>query len=302
MIELVASEESKAVSTLLDRIEDDEAALSALLDDGWGDVHATGGGEWEYFDAAVAAIGSIARARRDVALMPQLLARAALSDADAELPERVALAIDPVRAAAAIDADLWLVPGARSAVVGALDGTMWLAPLDASATIGEPVSLDVSGAVRRVRFDADALTPLASPTGAAERHLAGVAALLAVDALAAVEGAVADTVDHVANRKQFGAPLGELQVVQHRLVDMYGVVVLGRAMIDRLARSVATDEFARAAWWMKSFTDRHTVTVAEQAIQLHGAMGFTWETGLHLVLRRAQRNRQSVRSLPEAAG
>jgi len=51
------------------------------------------------------------------------------------------------------------------------------------------------------------------------------------------------------------------------------------------------DLSSTASWQAKVFAGSRGVWAAEQAIQLHGGIGFTWELGLHHALRRAQRAR-----------
>jgi hypothetical protein len=98
------------------------------------------------------------------------------------------------------------------------------------------------------------------------------------------------TVAYVAERKQFGVPIGSQQAVKHHLADA--------AMKLRFAAPVAY----AAAWELTTGapTASRTVSVAKalasdaarfaaaQALQCHGAIGYTVEYDLHLYLKRAE--------------
>jgi len=91
-------------------------------------------------------------------------------------------------------------------------------------------------------------------------------------------------------RKQFGRPLAANQVIRHRLADMYVECEEARAMAARAALLVGanTDSTQRAlaASGAKVKIGRCARNVAEQAVQLHGAMGVTDELDLGLYFKR----------------
>ena len=92
------------------------------------------------------------------------------------------------------------------------------------------------------------------------------------------------TVAYLAQREQFGTPIGALQAVQHRLAEAYVWVEAARWN----ARSAAwhdTDEAAASAATYAAMAARH---VAFDCHQLHGAISFTAEYDLHLWTMRAQ--------------
>lgn len=105
-------------------------------------------------------------------------------------------------------------------------------------------------------------------------------------ALGATEGALRDTVRHVRSRTQFGRPLAALQVVRHRVADMRTAVDLGLANVESataalLEGRVRLDQIAAT----RIITTLGLRTVSAGAIQLHGAMGYSWETGIHRYYR-----------------
>lgn len=89
-------------------------------------------------------------------------------------------------------------------------------------------------------------------------------------------------------RHQFGRPIGSFQAVSHTLADMYAGVTpaisaLARAAARLDADAPPTDDMVAAlVHWLPA----RARTICEQAIQVHGGNGFTWEYGLHLHYRR----------------
>jgi alkylation response protein AidB-like acyl-CoA dehydrogenase len=103
------------------------------------------------------------------------------------------------------------------------------------------------------------------------------------------------TVRHALTREQFGRPIGAQQAVKHRLADMLVRVTVARSAV--LAAAVTADDPvvgdpARAASAAKVLADDAAVQNSRAAVQLHGGMGFAWETGVHLFLKRAWVNAQ----------
>lgn len=99
------------------------------------------------------------------------------------------------------------------------------------------------------------------------------------EALGAMSVLLDTTKEHLKTRCQFGRPLAEFQVLQHRLVDMFIALEETRAMLEfnlpLLCASARERSAAVAA--TKFQAGRAARFVGEQAIQLHGAMGMTDE-------------------------
>ncbi|MBR0838932.1 acyl-CoA dehydrogenase family protein [Bradyrhizobium liaoningense] len=98
------------------------------------------------------------------------------------------------------------------------------------------------------------------------------------------------TLEYTKVRKQFGRPLAANQVIRHRLADMYVQCEEARAMAARAALLVGVDtnptQRMLAASGAKVKIGRCARNVAEQAIQLHGAMGVTDELDLGLYFKQ----------------
>lgn len=103
------------------------------------------------------------------------------------------------------------------------------------------------------------------------------------EAVAGMQEAFRLTLDYLKTRKQFGAPIGKFQVLQHRMADMRGELELATSMAI-LAACVAdqadSDERSRQLAAAKFVVVRAARLIAEQAIQLHGGIGMTWEYSL----------------------
>ncbi len=88
------------------------------------------------------------------------------------------------------------------------------------------------------------------------------------------------TLDYLKTREQFGQPIGRFQVLQHRMVDVFTMCEQARSMALMAALKVGdSDPTARrkAVSAAKNHIGRAGRFVAQQAVQLHGAMGMTDE-------------------------
>ena len=97
-------------------------------------------------------------------------------------------------------------------------------------------------------------------------------------------------VEHAKTRKQFGKVIGIYQAVSHRLVDMYVALESARSHAYHAAWAVSTGEAVAelAASQAKAAASDAAVRCAQDAIQVLGGIGFTWEHDLHLYLKRAR--------------
>jgi alkylation response protein AidB-like acyl-CoA dehydrogenase len=98
------------------------------------------------------------------------------------------------------------------------------------------------------------------------------------------------TVDYVKSRYQFGRPIGSFQALKHRLADVWVSVTHARA-VARYAVACVTDGDADATVSVslaQAYCSPMAVTAAEECVQLHGGIGFTWEHPAHLYLKRAK--------------
>lgn len=96
------------------------------------------------------------------------------------------------------------------------------------------------------------------------------------------------TVDYVKDRHQFGVPVGSFQAVKHHLADALKVISFARPAVWRAAWSMAVGAATveRDVSMAKAMASDAAAFVARQALQCHGAIGYTVEHELHLYLKR----------------
>jgi alkylation response protein AidB-like acyl-CoA dehydrogenase len=116
------------------------------------------------------------------------------------------------------------------------------------------------------------------------------AALLASEQLGVAEWCLATTVAYLKERHQFGRPVGSFQGLKHRLAELWVQVTQARA-VARYAVGCVVDGDPDAPVAV-SLAQAHcapvAVRAAEECVQMHGGIGFTWEHPAHLYLKRAK--------------
>lgn len=109
--------------------------------------------------------------------------------------------------------------------------------------------------------------------------LRAAAIATAAEAVGAMEALNALCLAHLKTRTQFGRPLGQFQVLQHRMVDMAMVTKQARAVVKHAAqaRDQAAPDWRTIASAAKAMAAKAGRFVGEQAIQIHGGLGMTEE-------------------------
>ncbi|WP_369235300.1 acyl-CoA dehydrogenase family protein [Streptomyces sp. R21] len=90
-------------------------------------------------------------------------------------------------------------------------------------------------------------------------------------------------VQHARTREQFGQPIGAFQAVKHLCAQMLVRVEMARVAVYAAAVTADPLDIASA----RLFADQAAVRGARDCLQVHGGMGFTWESDVHLYLKRA---------------
>ncbi|WP_322031107.1 acyl-CoA dehydrogenase [Paraburkholderia sp. J76] len=134
-----------------------------------------------------------------------------------------------------------------------------------------------------VKVNADALVG-AQGSGFATLEQArgyGIVAL-ASEAVGAMDVARDFTLEYLRTRKQFGAPIGSFQALQHRMADVLLEIEQARSAVINAAAAIDAPraQRERALSAAKYTIGRIGARVAEEAIQLHGGIGMTWELPL----------------------
>jgi alkylation response protein AidB-like acyl-CoA dehydrogenase len=156
-------------------------------------------------------------------------------------------------------------------------------------TLDGCIAADIS--LRDVRVGADALIGEEGGGLALIEEVVDFAtALLCAEAVGAIAYANAATLEYLKTRKQFGAPIGSFQALQHRMVDLMiaheqtqSMASLACATVDRERDPVARKRMVSAAKVKIADACR---LVSQESVQLHGGMGMSDEMKVSHTFRR----------------
>ncbi|WP_245649747.1 acyl-CoA dehydrogenase family protein [Nocardia shimofusensis] len=211
------------------------------------------------------------------------------------------------------EADLLLVPARDDG------GRIVLAVLDpdsAGLTVEAIPLVDATRSIGRVAASGAAVRAVWQPRSSGSRMLrmlrARAALAVARDALGTSAAVLDATVEYVGLRAQFGRPVGSFQAVKHTCADMLVQVTVARRLADAAVSALAgiatvdTEDSVStlaaaelAVARAKAYATEVAVEVAGAGLQLHGGYGYTWESGLHVHLKRATLSR-TLFGLPAA--
>ncbi|MDP7723647.1 acyl-CoA dehydrogenase family protein [Mycobacterium sp. TY814] len=174
-------------------------------------------------------------------------------------------------------ASLWLVDAAEEGVE-----VLPRALLDRSRDVADVVLQNATGR----RLDVDAAVALGEIASRA-------AVLVAADALGAAERMLQLAVEYSKQRHQFGQPIGSFQAVKHAAAQMLVTVESSMSIVCYAAQSAEENlpEHATHAAIAKAQVTRGAAEIADSALTLHGAVGYTWEHDLQLFYKRAKLDR-----------
>lgn len=122
-----------------------------------------------------------------------------------------------------------------------------------------------------------------------ERVVEQAVAALCAEAVGAMQVLHDATNEYLKTRVQFGRPIGQFQVLQHRMVDIFMELEQARSMMLlgtlKLADGDARER-ARAVSAAKVQIGRSGRFVGQEAVQLHGGMGMTDELSVGHYFKR----------------
>jgi alkylation response protein AidB-like acyl-CoA dehydrogenase len=165
------------------------------------------------------------------------------------------------------------------------------------------VSLDMTRQLCDITLDDAPVRRVAGGAAAEAAITAGLnagAAILAAEQLGLAQRCLDMTVAYVKERHQFARPVGSFQALKHRLADVWTAITQARAASRYAAACLADEEPAApggnapggdgpvAVALAKSTCSEVAVLAAEECVQLHGGIGFTWEHPAHVYLKRAK--------------
>jgi alkylation response protein AidB-like acyl-CoA dehydrogenase len=244
----------------------------------------------------------------------QIGSLAVYEQADAISPEQVRL---PAREQA--DGS-WLLEGTKSFVPDANSATLFVVAVRATDRDGAEslrfavLPADTPGVgvdsfpvmdltkpmgalqLRDVRIDGDMM--LGDPSGAAGTRtylqvIARATAALCAEMSGAAEANLQLAVDYAKERIQFGSPIGRYQGVKHPLAEMYQALESFKSLLYYAAWALdeRPEEAARYVSMAKAQASDCVARIGIDAIQIHGAVGYTWEYDPQLYLKRSKWSR-----------
>jgi len=271
-----------------------------------------------YVPAIVLGAGLVARAGSEAQrarLLPRVGAgQHLLALAHDEVDSRYELARVTTRARPDGDGGGYMLDGAKTVVLGGGTADTLIVSARTAGEPGDPTGVSLflvdataAGVARRgyatqdghraadvtltgVRVPGDALLGAAGDGVALVEHALehGIAAVCG-EALGVMAVLVDLTSSYVKTRKQFGVPIGQFQVLQHRLADMLMRVEQARSMTYLIATTVDSSDPAarrRVTAAAKTLVSQAARFVGQGAIQLHGGIGITDEAPVSHYFKR----------------
>ena len=218
-----------------------------------------------------------------------------------------------VATTAEADGDDWIINGTKGLVLNGGNAGLLIVP---ARTSGDNTSMDgITLFAIGGMADGVSRTPYPTVDGhqAAEIHLDNVsvgkeAVLGAVDGgYSALESVIDEatlavcaeavgimqimtdkTVEYTKNRVQFGVPIGSFQALQHRMVDMLTACEQSYSLLvwASMANADGTDEARKSISALKYHIGTAGKKVGQEAVQLHGGMGVSWDVDIAHYFKR----------------
>jgi alkylation response protein AidB-like acyl-CoA dehydrogenase len=220
--------------------------------------------------------------------------------------EEMAVAGDPLAAVttkATKAGDGWTLDGLKPTVadgatadwviVVAHDGEGLAAFLVEDVDIAAVPGLDPTRQLGRLELagtPARRLGPAGDQSVVLRRVVDDASVMLCAELVGAAEAAFELAAEYSKSRVQFGRPIGAFQAVKHMAADMLQDLTLARVITHYAAWCSDVDDEERelSASMAKSWVAEAAITVTGTSIQIHGAVGFTWECPAHFYYKRAK--------------
>jgi alkylation response protein AidB-like acyl-CoA dehydrogenase len=194
-----------------------------------------------------------------------------------------------------------IVPDATAAdllvVLGRFAGggeALFLVPASAKGLRVQPLAgMDRLRPVSRVDLDEVALpwpSVLPDREGSVRRAIDRALVMVSAEMVGGAEACLDTSVAYAKQRVQFGKPIGVHQAIKHKCADMLFAVESARAIVHYAAWAAREREpdAAVAAAMAKATACDAFRRAAQDNLQIHGGVGFTWEYDCHLYLKRAK--------------
>ncbi len=140
-----------------------------------------------------------------------------------------------------------------------------------------------------VRVDADAvLGEIGGGFAALDATIDEATLAVCAEAVGIMQIMKDKTLEYSKSRVQFGVPIGSFQALQHRMVDMLTDCEQSRSLLmwATMVNTAGEDDAKRAVSAIKYKIGTTGRKVGEEAVQLHGGMGVTWELDIAHYFKR----------------
>ena len=198
------------------------------------------------------------------------------------------------------DGNNWLISGSKAVVLGGMAASHLIVSARTSGELAEEAGISLflvekgtgltvrnygtldGYAAAEIRLE-NAPGQLIGEEGAGfellENAMAHGNLAVCAEALGAMEIAKDLTIEYMHTRKQFGVPIGKFQALQHRMADVLIEIEQMRSAVINAAGNLASERLLREreVSACKHLCGTIGRLVAEEAIQIHGGMGMTWE-------------------------
>lgn len=245
---------------------------------------------------------------RDTAAMAEYLPRLASGEpatiAFVESPGHWAVTDIETRAEATSDG--WILSGRKSHVIAAQQSTVILVSaktdqsvsvfaVDATApglSVTPTPTVDQTRRQAHIAFDrtpARLVGSLSSGSSIVRHTLDAAAIFLAAEQVGGASRALDLAVEYSKTRVQYGRSIGSFQALKHLCADSLAEIETARSAVYDGLRALQdrAPDLSPAAASAKIFCSEVFVSTARNCIQIHGAIGFTWEHSAHLYFKRA---------------
>ncbi len=202
------------------------------------------------------------------------------------------------------DGDGWILNGRKGFVPNGATSELLIVP---ARTAGEPgdesgitlfaVAADTQGiscnayhtidGLRAAEFRLDAvkvagdtvLGEAGAGYGALDETIADATLAVCAEAVGIMRVLKDKTIEYSKSRSQFGVPIGSFQALQHRMVDMLTECEQAQSLLIWAAMTHAAggEDASRAVSSIKYLVGTSGQKLGEEAVQIHGGMGVTWD-------------------------
>ena len=192
-------------------------------------------------------------------------------------------------------ADLLIVPARTSGEQGDSSGITLFAVDAASAGVSRRGYQTVDGGraaeieLKNVSVSGDAvLGDVGAGFAALDAAVDDATLAICAEAVGIMAALKDKTIEYSRNRAQFGVPIGSFQALQHRMVDMLTACEQAQSLLLWAAMTYADggDEAKRAISSIKYLVGTSRQLVGEEAVQIHGGMGVTWDLDVAHLFKR----------------